>query len=186
MSANVSKSSTKSHAELVADALGHVTERSVRRLAEPLNELSERRGTLWICGNGGSQANAAHMVLHMRQVGIVAHDLSADIAWITALSNDDVFERAWSKTLLRLAREGDALFLISGSGDSPNLLQVARAARRRAMPVFGLLGMAGECLAKHLCQAHFTVGSSDYGIIEDVHSVFIHALKKELLTKDTL
>ena len=164
------------HLKRSRQVLGTVAARDLGPLVE---RLRAGPGTVWVIGNGGSQANASHMVLHLQERGLRAHDLLAETASITAVSNDTDYAKVAAATLRRLAGKGDSLIVITGSGDSPNVVLALVEARRLGMWTFGLLGFdGGQAIA--LCSYAVLVNSNDYGCIEDAHSAVIHAINAEL------
>ena len=163
-----------SHAGLVA----HLAE-----LAATLANVRQAGGRVYVCGNGGSASNTGHLVLHLRDVGVKAFDLMADTPWLTAIANDQAYEQVFSWSLHALgASPEDLLIVISGSGNSKNILKALRYAEANGVPRWGLLGMGGGD-ALNLCNDVVLVDSHSYAVIEDVHSIAIHALHKALLTK---
>ena len=141
--------------------------------------LMQQAESIYILGNGGSQANASHLVLHLSEKGFKAHDLMAEIAYLTALANDFSYQHAPLFILRRQAREKDILLVISGSGDSMNVLAALAEAKRLGMGTIGFLGMGGGA-ALGLCQVAILVPSESYGTIEDCHSALAHLLAKGL------
>lgn len=90
---------------------------------------------VYICGNGGSYANAVHIANDLASVGIRAHVL--DPATLTATANDHGYEYVFSKWIMLHGEPQDLLIALSGSGKSQNILNAVEAAR--------LLGMAVHC-----------------------------------------
>ena len=139
----------------------------------------DRSGTVWVIGNGGSQANASHLVLHLQEHGIAAHDLLAESAALTAISNDHDYAKVGSRMLRSMAIPDDMLVVISGSGDSPNIIMALAEAKRMGLYRVGLLGFAGG-MALSLCNDHVLIASTNFGQLEDAHSALIHAINNEL------
>jgi len=159
-----------------ADALPDVLER-MTGLAQ---ECLVRGGTIFAAGNGGSAADAQHFVAEL--VGRFREDrrpwpavaLGTDPGTLTALANDYGYEHALVRQLDALARPGDLLLAISTSGNSPNVLAAARAARARGCRVIAMTGAGGGRLAAEadlLCAAPSTVVAR----IQEVHGFCIHA-----------
>jgi D-sedoheptulose 7-phosphate isomerase len=148
----------------------------VEWLETELRALKEREGTVYVLGNGGSEALAQHLVLHLRDCKIRAFDLMADPAWVTAHSNDYSYETASMSLLDIMAQPGDMVLIISGSGNSRNVVLVARTSN---VPVVGILGNGGGKVLQH-CVSEITFPGLDYGPLEDCFSVIIHALCEDL------
>lgn len=139
----------------------------------------QKAARIYVCGNGGSAANAGHLVLHLQEMRLRAQNMFADMAYVTAVSNDRSFETAQRNYLRFAASPEDVLMVISGSGDSANIILALTEARRLGMRTIGLLGMGGGG-ALSLCNLACVVASDDYGVVEDAHSAIVHVLKKLL------
>ena len=94
---------------------------------------------------------------------------------MTAIGNDLSFEQTFSRQLENVVAAGDVVILITGSGNSPNLLRAAKLARTRKAKVVGLLGFNGGKL-KALCDEFLLIPSDQYGVIEDMHMAVAHIL----------
>lgn len=151
----------------------------VATIAAHLDALRRARRQVWLCGNGGSAANVEHLTAHLQEAGIRATDLMSYKATLTAYSNDFGYDRALMRQLRLLASAGQALVVVSGSGDSPNIIMALAEARRIGMLTIGLLGFGGG-IAKGLCDAVLLVPSNEYGPVEDAHAVVTHALQAAL------
>ncbi len=139
----------------------------------------KRATAVYILGNGGSQSNAGHLCLHLSEAGIPATDLLAETAMMSALSNDHDYAKAPMLRLRRQAKSGDVLVVISGSGDSVNLLAALAEARRIGMATIGLLGFGGGA-AKGLCDLSCVLTCREYGPVEDCQSAIVHMLTAEV------
>jgi D-sedoheptulose 7-phosphate isomerase len=110
-------------------------------------------GTLFFCGNGGSAADAQHLateyvVRYMRQRrAYPAVALTTDSSLLTAAANDLGFEEIFARQIEALAKPGDLLVIHSTSGNSPNVLRAAEAARGRGVPVLAFSARDGGKLA---------------------------------------
>ncbi|MDE0805641.1 MAG: SIS domain-containing protein [Acidimicrobiales bacterium] len=102
-------------------------------------------------GNGGSSTDAASLAslfAHPPQgIGIPARTLLDDAAVLTAVGNDVGFDRVFSRQIIALGRAGDVALGISTSGDSRNLLEAFREARRGEMLSIGIAGNGGGAMA---------------------------------------
>lgn len=109
-------------------------------------------GTLFFCGNGGSAADAQHMateyvVRYMRnRRALPAIALTTDTSLLTAAGNDFGFDEIFARQVEALVRPGDLLIIHSTSGNSPNVLRAAEAARAKGAPVLSLSARDGGAL----------------------------------------
>jgi D-sedoheptulose 7-phosphate isomerase len=164
---------------------------SLARLEELAPEVDRAAGILegafatghrvYACGNGGSAADAQHLVGEL--VGRFAFDraplpavaLTADTATITAVANDYGYDQVFARQVTGLATPGDVLVAISTSGSSPSVIEAVRAAKQAGASVIGLTGARGEGLRAH-CDCCLVVASDDTARIQESHAVLIHAL----------
>lgn len=108
---------------------------------------------LLFCGNGGSAADAQHLateyVVRFRddRSALPALALTTDTSLLTAGANDLGFERVFARQVEALGTAGDVLFLHSTSGNSPNLLRAAEAARAAGVTTIAMLAKGGGSLA---------------------------------------
>jgi D-sedoheptulose 7-phosphate isomerase len=137
-------------ATLTAEQIGPQIERAYRMVRETV----ERGGTLYFCGNGGSAADAQHMateyvVRYMRtRRAYPAVALTTDTSLITAAGNDLGFDFIFSRQVEALAKKGDLLIIHSTSGNSPNVLHAAKAARQLGVPVLAFAARDGGALVR--------------------------------------
>ena len=133
-----------------AERLGPQIEQAYRMVRETV----ERGGTLFFCGNGGSAADAQHMateyvVRYMRnRRAYPAVALTTDTSLLTATGNDFGFDYVFSRQVEALVKPGDLLIIHSTSGNSPNVLLAARAAREKGVKTLGFAAKDGGKLAK--------------------------------------
>jgi len=141
-------------ATLVSETLGPDLDRALAMVRETVSD----GGTLFFCGNGGSAADAQHMateyvVRYMRdRRAYPAVALTTDTSLLTAAGNDFGFEQIFSRQVQALARRGDLLVIHSTSGNSPNVLRAAEAARAQSVRVLAFsAGNGGKlrALADH-------------------------------------
>jgi D-sedoheptulose 7-phosphate isomerase len=138
-------------------------------------------GKLMLCGNGGSAADSQHLAAELtgrfvndrRPLAAVA--LSTDTSALTCIANDYSFDEVFSRQVTGLGRKGDCLLAISTSGNSPNVLRAAEAARTAGVRVIGLLGRDGGAL-RALCDVAIVVPSTSTARIQEAHIFIGHTL----------
>jgi D-sedoheptulose 7-phosphate isomerase len=153
----------------------------VTRAAELMAASLKSGGKILSCGNGGSLCDAQHFAeeLSGRYRGdrpALAAIALTEASHMTCVANDYGFEFVFSRFVQALARPGDVLLAISTSGNSPNILRAAEAAKAAGMTVVSLTGKDGGQLAAlsdvEIRVAHF--GFADR--IQEVHIKVIHGL----------
>ncbi len=149
-------------------------------VAEECSKLLHNGGKLLACGNGGSACQAAHLCEEL--TGRFRHDrrpygaiACTDAGHLTCVGNDFGYEEVFARWVEAIGRPGDALFMLSTSGDSPNLLRAAIAAEKMGLMTIAMLGKNGGQLAGK-CQYEWIVRDQRSERIQEVHQVIIHSL----------
>lgn len=160
---------------------------SLDQIAEVIGCLEsayQHQKQVFIIGNGGSAATASHMACdlgknclprsaggNMLRFRVVA--LTDNVPWMTALANDLGYKYIFSEQLKNLAHDGDLVVVISGSGNSPNIVEGVTVAKTLGATVVGILGFDGG-VVREMVDAYVLVNSDNYGYIEDVHLILDH------------
>jgi D-sedoheptulose 7-phosphate isomerase len=158
------------------DQQEHIIDRLSRAMATRLND----GGRILTCGNGGSMCDAMHMAEELSgrfradRIALAAQAIS-DPAHLTCVANDFGYDRVFARGIEAWGRAGDVAVLFSTSGNSPNLVRAAEAARNREMIVIGLLGRTGGAL-RQSCHEAIVVPAQDSGRIQEVHIKIVHLL----------
>jgi D-sedoheptulose 7-phosphate isomerase len=138
-------------------------------------------GQLLVAGNGGSAADAQHIVAELtgrfllERQPLRAIALNVNTSALTAIGNDYGYEHVFARELAAHARSGDVLLAISTSGNSPNIVRAIEVARQRNVKVIGLTGGSGGKIqtACHLC---LCVPSKSTARIQEMHITIGHAI----------
>jgi len=155
--------------------------KDIDKFAKNIIPVLKAGNKLLICGNGGSAADAQHFAAELvgryktERNGLPAIALTTDTSVLTAIANDYGYERVFSRQVEALGAKGDLLFLISTSGNSPNLLKAAEKAKTIGIRTIGLLGRGGGKL-KNMCDLVFVVPSDNTPRIQEIHSLLIHII----------
>lgn len=118
----------------------------VMEIGDCIIELFRRNGSLFLCGNGGSAADAQHIAtefisrFYRERPGLNAEALSVNTSTLTAIGNDYSFERIFSRQLEAKAKSGDMVIGISTSGTSKNILEALQYAREHGIVTVLLMG----------------------------------------------
>jgi D-sedoheptulose 7-phosphate isomerase len=156
--------------------------KAVGQIVPILLRARDERRTVFFFGNGGSASTASHFIHDIATVAARAGarrirciGLSDNIPSMTAWANDADYSRIFAEQLKGLASAGDVAVAISGSGNSPNVLEAVRAAHEMGVATIGLTGMGGGKL-KDLVDVALIVPSKSMQHTEDVHVCVLHLL----------
>jgi D-sedoheptulose 7-phosphate isomerase len=170
----------------LARTLAEIQRDTLEAVAQALWETYERDGTIIICGNGGSAATASHFACDLAKWTINpdrrrlrALALTDNVPLMTAWSNDRSYDSLFVEQLLTHYRPGDLLVAISGSGNSPNVIQAVAWANQAGAPTVGLSGFDGGKLAQ-MARYSLHVRNQVMPQVEDAHSAVCHALAVQL------
>jgi D-sedoheptulose 7-phosphate isomerase len=158
----------------------------VEQLARDMRQCWETGRQVFFCGNGGSAGNATHLVndflygvARRTGGGIKALALSANPAVITCLANDVGYESIFSEQLAVQGEEGDLLIVLSGSGNSPNVVKALEHAKTMNVKSFAILGYSGgRCKSLADVAIHFPI--DDMQIAEDMQLIVGHMIMQWL------
>jgi D-sedoheptulose 7-phosphate isomerase len=151
----------------------------VEKGAEFLSAAAKEGRTVFVCGNGGSAADAQHFAAEWvcrykddrRPLAAIA--LTVDSSAITSIGNDYGFEHVFSRQIEALGKKGDILLAITTSGISKNVVAAIVAARARGLKVIVLTGEKGEHL-KSAADVVVAIPSNEVARIQEMHELIIH------------
>jgi D-sedoheptulose 7-phosphate isomerase len=150
-------------------------------IAQMIVQSLRAGGTLYLCGNGGSAADAQHIAgefvgrFRIERKALPAVALSTDTSVLTCIANDYDYERVFARQVEALVRPGDVLWAFSTSGSSPNVLRAVEAARCQGARVIAFTGRAHSKLqaSADLClcaEAALTARS------QEIHQLAYHII----------
>ena len=156
------------------------------QIAQLLLDAGREERTVFIFGNGGSAATASHLACDLAKTASMpgqprlrALALTDNVPLLTAWGNDDSYDVVFAEQLRTFVRWRDVVIAISASGNSPNVLRGVEVAREAGAVVVGITGFGGGKL-QALCDICLVVPSHDYGPVEDLHMIFVHAITATL------
>jgi D-sedoheptulose 7-phosphate isomerase len=138
-------------------------------------------GQLFVAGNGGSAADAQHIVAELtgrfllERQPMRAMALHGNTSALTAIGNDYGFEFVFARELAAHARPGDILLAITTSGNSANILYAIEVARKNEVSVIGLTGESGGKM-RSLCDLCLCVPSRSTPRIQELHITIGHTI----------
>jgi D-sedoheptulose 7-phosphate isomerase len=156
----------------------------VAAFAGELEQAYREDRQIFIIGNGGSAGTASHMACDLAKTVAGRHpdprrrrfrvmSLTDNVPMMTAIANDLGYEHVFTEQLVVFARPGDLLVVITGSGNSPNVVNAVRMAREMGLRTTGMLGFDGGKVLSML-DVPVLIPDFTYGFVEDLHMVLDH------------
>lgn len=153
----------------------------IERAARMITESLRKKGKLVAFGNGGSAADAQHLTAELSgrfekdRPGLPAVALTTNTSALTAIANDYDYTQVFSRQLVGLVGKGDVVVAISTSGNSANVLEAVRVAKKQGASVIGWTGEDGGKLAP-LTDICLKVPSKRTARIQEGHLALLHTL----------
>jgi D-sedoheptulose 7-phosphate isomerase len=156
---------------------------SVIKSAEAIVGALKKGATIFICGNGGSAADAQHIASELvnrfegNRKAIAAVALTTDTSIITSIANDDSYERIFARQAEALVKKGDVFWALSTSGSSPNMLAVAKVAKSKGALVLAFTGKTKSKL-RRLADICFCANDESTARSQEIHQLAYHIICK--------
>lgn len=170
----------------LSDMILRMPREQIYEVIQVLYEAWELGQRIFVCGNGGSAANASHLVNDLSKLTIVEGQprfkvigLTDNVALMTAWSNDTEYENVYAEQLRNLVEPGDVVIGISASGNSPNILRTMEVAHENQVIRVGLTGASGGRL-KELVDYCIMIPDEHIGRQEDGHMIVNHIIANTL------
>ena len=170
----------ETHKKLVADFEAECTE-SIIAIAEAVVKCLKNDGCVYICGNGGSAADAQHIASELvgrferDRKGLAAVALTTDTSALTSIANDFGFEHIFSRQVEALVRPNDLLWGISTSGTSANVIAAAKLAKEKKATVVAFTGKPDTPLAK-IADACLCIDAPNTAAAQEIHELAYHII----------
>lgn len=175
----------QSYIDQLKSDLDKVPIEDIEKLITLIRHCYDNNKQIFILGNGGSASIASHMACDLsktilkrfyndeKRLRVIS--LTDNVALMTAISNDLAYEEVFSQQLRGLLNQGDLVVIISGSGNSRNVVRAAQYAREKGAIIFGVLGFDGGELL-HMVDEYVHFKINHYGRLEDCHLMLNHIL----------
>lgn len=158
---------------------GHLD--TIIEVAKEIAATFNNGNKLLLFGNGGSSTDASHIAAEFinrfkrERPGLPAIALNTDMAVITSIANDYDFSDIFARQLKALGAEGDMVFAISTSGNSPNVIKALDVAKKKKLKTVLLTGSKGEKLVAKTTYS-FVVPSENTARVQETHITLGHVL----------
>lgn len=159
----------------------------IQKIIDIIFKKISKGGKIFLCGNGGSAADAQHLAAeflvrlrkNVNRSPIAAISLFTDPSTITACANDYDFKHIYSRNLEALGTKKDILIAISTSGNSANIIEAAKIAKKKKIFIVGFLGGDGGSL-DNKCNISITVDSKKINRIQEAHIFIGHFIIEQV------
>ena len=162
-------------------------DKEITLLYNKIFEVWKKNKTVYVCGNGGSAGNANHIANDLifaagkkNKKGIKVESLASNPAIITCLANDIGYENIFSEQIKVKGISGDLLIVLSGSGNSKNVINAIKEAKKNKLDTFAILGFdGGKCKKILKDYVHYNV--YDMQISEDMQMIVLNMCIQKLM-----
>lgn len=186
---------TDQYLQRLQDELARIDQWALQRWADLIYGAWENDRFVFIFGNGGSGTTASHMSEDLGKSTLRPEDLKDEsrkrlkvlsltdnLGWIMAVGNDVAYDQIFVQQLMNYGGAGDVVIAISGSGNSPNVLNAVDWANRHGLKTFGLTGYGGGKL-KQMQQDGLHVALDDMGMVESIHLCLFHWVLNDVFAR---
>jgi len=166
----------KNISELEAKGIGPLA-----AAAQKITKVLKKDGRIYICGNGGSAADAQHIAAELlgkftrQRQALPAVALTTNTSVITSISNDYNYESVFVRQVEALVNKGDILWAISTSGTSPNVIAAAELAKKKKACVIAFTGRKNTKL-EHISDICFCANEKSTARSQEVHQLGYHII----------
>ena len=167
------------HLRTVETAIGQVE--LLERMAARIIACFHAGGRVYLLGNGGSAADAQHIAAELvgrfkkNRKALPAVALTTDTSALTAIANDLSFEQVFARQVEALVTDGDIVWALSVSGESPNVIRAVESAKGIGAFVIGFTGKSGDRLAGR-CDLCFRVDHAASDRVQELHQLAYHLI----------
>ena len=154
---------------------------TIAAIAEAITNSLQQGGTVYLCGNGGSAADAQHVAGELvgrftrERKPLAAVALSTDTSTITCIANDYSYEKVFARQVEALVHKGDILWAFSTSGASANIIAAAGVAREKGARIIAFTGKKGSKL-ENISDICLCAGAESTARSQEIHQLAYHII----------
>ncbi len=149
--------------------------------AEAITKALKANRCVYLCGNGGSAADAQHIAgelvgrFQKERKALAAVALSTDTSILTSIANDYAYEDVFARQVEALVKKGDILWAISTSGSSPNVIKAALLAKEKGACVLAFTGRSNSKL-EQIADICFCAECESTARSQEMHQLAYHII----------
>jgi len=171
------------------DAARRGSQADVLRVVDLLAAAFRHGRRVLVFGNGGSASDAQHVAAEFvgrfqkERRAVAAIALTTDTSILTAIGNDDAFDRVFARQIEALGEPGDVAIGITTSGGSKNVVEAHTMAKDRGLTTVAVTGRDGG-EAGRIADVHLNVPDRSTARVQEVHRTLLHVICE--LVEETL
>jgi D-sedoheptulose 7-phosphate isomerase len=149
--------------------------------AEAIIKVLEQNGTIYLCGNGGSAADAQHIAAELvgrfrrERKALAAVALSTDTSILTSIANDYTYENVFARQVEALVRKGDIIWALSTSGASASVTAAVRLAKEKGAKIIAFTGRKNSEL-EQIADICFCADNESTARSQEMHQLAYHII----------
>lgn len=153
----------------------------IAAISDAITRVLKKNGTVYLCGNGGSAADAQHIAgelvgrFRKERKALAAMSLSTDTSVMTCIANDYAYENVFTRQVEALVREGDILWAFSTSGTSKNIILAAESAKNKGAYVIAFTGRINSKL-EQISDICFCAEDESTARSQEIHQLAYHII----------
>ena len=177
---NLIAETIETHRKMTAE-LAETGVETIASFAEALTKSLQHNGTIYICGNGGSAADAQHIAGELvgrftrERKALAAVAFSTDTSVITCIANDYAYDKVFARQAEALVRQGDVLWAFSTSGSSANVVAAAEVAKDKGACVIAFTGRTDSALER-IADICFCAVAESTARSQEIHQLAYHII----------
>lgn len=156
--------------------ISHFDQVAATAVVDRIKLIHQQGGRVFVFGNGGSASIASHAVVDFNKAAGVKALCMTDPAMLTCFSNDFGYENAYAMALEQHGTAQDLVIVISSSGQSENMIRVAKMAKQLSCGLVTFSGFAADNPLRSLGDENFFCPLSKYNMVENSHQVWLLAI----------
>tara|TARA_B100001121_G_C18426679_1_gene497243 strand:+ start:43 stop:618 length:576 start_codon:yes stop_codon:yes gene_type:complete len=182
------KNFARTYIDNIYECINNIDFKNLDNSAKEILKTIKRNGSIYVCGNGGSAAIANHYVVDFlkffrenTKLKPKIFSLSNNIETVTAISNDINYKKVFSFQAENYCNKNDLIIIVSSSGNSQNVKEILKFAKKNKIKTIGFSGFKGGYLKKN-SDISIHVNFDNYGVSEDTHHILMHIQLQYLIS----
>jgi D-sedoheptulose 7-phosphate isomerase len=180
------------YSKYLCESLLNLEYEKIVKIIKCFSDARKRGSNIYFIGNGGSAATASHFAQDLAGVsrktgkqGFRSRSFTDNVSFITAMGNDYGYESIFTCQMSNIFEKRDVLVAISASGNSQNVVEAVKLAKKMGGISIGLIGFDGGKLL-NLCDIviHVVTNKGEYGHVEDIHLILGHMITSYFMCND--